>query len=100
MASSKTFIEAASERHSNYQLNKKAPISDSKIVDLVKTAVTVVPSAFNSESTRLVTLLGKEHDVFWDQVADVLKPIVPEEKWSESRARLDGFKGAYGTVRT
>lgn len=99
MASSKSFIDAAKERRSIYELNKNSPIPDSKIVDIVKTAADYVPSAFNSQSTRLVTLLGKEHEVFWDQVHDVLKPVVPEEKWADSKGRLDGFRAAYGTVR-
>lgn len=99
MASSKSFIEAAKERRSIYELNKNSPIPDSKIAEIIETAADVVPSAFNSQSTRLVVLLNKEHEVFWDQVVDVLKPVVPEEKWAGSQARLDGFKAGYGTVR-
>jgi len=98
MASSKSYLEAAKERRTIYQLNKTSPIPDSKIVEIIETAANVVPSAFNTQSTRLVTLLNKEHEVFWDQVHDVLKPIVPEEQWATTKARLDGFKAGKGTV--
>ncbi|KAF1948748.1 Nitroreductase [Byssothecium circinans] len=98
MSSSKTFLEAAKERRTIYPLTKDAPISDKKIVEIVETAANVVPSSFNSQSTRLVVLLNEDHDLFWEQVRDSLKPIVPEDQWSGTEGRLNGFKGGYGTI--
>jgi hypothetical protein len=98
MADSKSFLTAVKDRRSIYQLNKSSPISDKQIVDIVNTLALHVPSSFNSQSTRLVVLLHKEHDTFWDQVRDVLKPMVPEDQWSRTEGKVAGFKGAYGTV--
>ncbi|KAF2635222.1 nitroreductase family protein [Massarina eburnea CBS 473.64] len=99
MSSTKTFLEAAKERRSIYGLNKEAPISDKKIVELVEAAATHVPSAFNSQSTRLVVLLNEEHDTFWDQVRDVLKEIVPAEQWTtQTEPRIKLFKAAKGSI--
>jgi len=98
MSSSKSFIDAVKDRRSIYQLNKEAPVSDKKIVELVETLVKHVPSSFNSQSTRLVVLLNKDHDQFWDFVSETLKPMVPEAQWSTTEQKLGGFQAAYGTV--
>ncbi|KAJ4383489.1 putative nitroreductase [Didymella sp. IMI 355093] len=101
MASSqltKSVIEAMKERRTYYQLNKEAPISDKKIQELVEQALLHVPSSFNSQSTRLVVLLNKDHEQFWDYVIEVLKPLTPEDKFDGTKQKINGFRGAYGTV--
>ncbi len=47
-----------------------------------------------------MVLLKEEHTKFWDIVTEILKALVPEDKWKHTGDRLDGFKNAYGTVRT
>jgi len=98
MSSTKNFIEAVKERRSYYALNKEAPISDDKIIEIVNTTVLHAPSSFNSQSTRLVVLLKAEHDKFWDFVKEVLKAIVPEDQFAGTEARVNGFKAGYGTI--
>ena len=95
---SKSFKEAVALRRSIYQLNKKAPIDDKKIQEIVRTAVKEVPSSFNSQSTRVVVLLNDDHDAFWDIVKDILKAHVPEDKWEHTGSRIQGFRNGYGTV--
>jgi predicted oxidoreductase (fatty acid repression mutant protein) len=60
----KQFFDFLKERRTYYQLNKEAPISDKEISDIVEQAFFHVPSSFNSQSTRLVVLLDKDHDKF------------------------------------
>jgi hypothetical protein len=98
MSTSKTFFDAVKERRTIYQLNKEAPISDKQISDIAEKAILHVPSSFNSQSTRLVVLLNKEHETFWDYVLEVLKPLTPEENFPQTEKKINGFKGAYGTV--
>jgi hypothetical protein len=98
MASNASFIEAVKARRSYYALNNKAPISDDKIEELVNDAVLYSPSSFNSQSTRVVVLLKKEHETFWEFVKEVLKPQVPAEQFAGTEKKLDGFKAGYGTV--
>lgn len=98
MASSKPFMEAVKERRTYYQINNKATISDDRIEELVKEAVLHVPSSFNSQSARLVVLLKKEHETFWEFVKEVLKPQVPEDQFPKTEQKLDGFKAGYGTI--
>lgn len=98
MSTQKSFFEAIKDRRTYYQLNKEAPISDKQITDIVEKAVLHVPSSFNSQSTRLVVLLNKDHETFWDFVLEVLKPLTPEEQFPKTEQKIQGFKAAYGTV--
>ena len=45
-----------------------------------------VPSAFNSQSTRVVLLLGESHKKLWQIVKDALKRIVPAEAFVKTEA--------------
>merc|ERR1711915_204603 len=93
-----SFRDAIHLRRSIYALNKQSPIADTKIEEIVRTALKEVPSSFNSQSTRLVVLLKDDHDKFWDIVRDILKAHVPEDKWEHTGNRIKGFRGGYGTV--
>jgi hypothetical protein len=100
MSTQKTFFDAVKERRTYYQLNKESPISDKQISEIAEKAVLHVPSSFNSQSTRLVVLLNKDHETFWEFVLEVLKPLTPEEQFPQTTQKINGFKGAYGTVST
>ncbi|KAI6914575.1 hypothetical protein KC318_g2896 [Hortaea werneckii] len=93
-----SFKDAIHLRRSIYALNKQSPIADTKIEEIVRTALKEVPSSFNSQSTRLVVLLKNDHDKFWDIVRDILKAHVPEDKWEYTGNRIKGFRGGYGTI--
>jgi hypothetical protein len=98
MSNQKSFFDAVKERRTYYQLNKESPISDKQITEIAEKAILHVPSSFNSQSTRLVVLLNKDHDQFWDFVLAVLKPLTPEEQFSKTEQKIGGFKAGYGTV--
>ena len=98
MADKKTFLEAVQQRRTIYAINKTAPVSDKRIQELVNQAILHVPSSFNSQSTRLVVLLNGEHDKFWDFTVEILKGMVPEDQFTHTKQRIDGFRGGYGTV--
>lgn len=93
-----TLKDAVAHRRTIYQLTDKSTIPDSKIQQIVTDAVKHVPSSFNSQSSRLVVLLKEEHNKFWDIVRDILKGIVPEDKWEHTGNRIAMFRAAYGSV--
>ncbi|WP_116496209.1 nitroreductase family protein [Balneicella halophila] len=96
---SRNLEEALKNRRSYYQLSAKSPISDEQIEGILKTALTHVPSAFNSQSTRLVLLLGENHKKLWDITKGILKEMVPAEAFSKTEEKIDGsFASGYGTV--
>lgn len=104
MPSSGALVDLAKGRHSIYKLGKNSPVPDEKIEELVNQAILNVPSAFNTQSTRLVVLLHKEHERLWDITMDLFQARVkegtlPEEMWkNQTQPKLQGFKNGLGTV--
>jgi len=90
---------AIKKRRTYYSISNQSLISDQEIQDLIEVALKDVPSAFNSQSTRIVLLLGKHHQKLWQIVKESLKKIVPEEAFSQTEEKIDGcFAAGYGTV--
>lgn len=85
-------------RRSYYGIGKSASISDEEIEEIVRHAVMHTPSAFNSQSGRVLLLLGKEHDKLWDITKETLKAIIPPEKFAPTDEKINSFKSGYGTV--
>lgn len=91
--------EALEHRRSYYAISGKSLVSDEEIEKIVNFAVKHVPSAFNSQSARLVLLLGDQHRRLWTIVKEVLKKIVPAEAFGATEAKIDhSFAAGYGTV--
>lgn len=87
------------ERRSYYNLSDKSPISDKEIKELIDFAVLNVPSAFNSQSTRVVLLLNEHHKKFWEIVKDVLLKITGPDKFEPTRQKVENFfQSGHGTV--
>lgn len=91
--------EALRHRRSYYELSPESPIDDVQIEEIVRFAVKHIPSAFNSQSARLVLLLHDHHKAFWELVKRTLKAIVPENSFAATEKKIDGsFASGYGTV--
>ena len=91
--------QAIKNRRSFYSISSKSPIADEEIKSLIDTAVLSVPSAFNSQSTRLVLLLNEHHVRFWDIVKDTLKGIPDSKAFEGTKAKIENcFQAGYGTV--
>ncbi|KAK9343703.1 Nitroreductase-like protein [Lipomyces starkeyi] len=98
MTVSKTFLEAVCTRRTYYKLTNQSTIPDSRIVELVNAAVLNTPSSFNSQSTRLVLLVKKEHEKLWEIAKDTLRGMLPADVFVNTEQRLNGFQKAYGTI--
>ena len=70
------FYEAIENRRSIYGLGNHEAVSEEKIVSLVNHMVKYCPSAFNSQSTRIVLLLGDEHKKLRDGWLFCLRKII------------------------
>ena len=90
--------QAAESRRSIYVLNKELPISQQEVAQIVEHAIKHTPSAFNSQSTRIVVLFGAEHEKVWDIAANELHKIIPADKFEPTANKLNMFKAAAGTV--
>ncbi|MDM5223284.1 nitroreductase family protein [Peribacillus sp. NJ11] len=94
----KDFYTAIKERRSYYGINKEVQVSDEKIKEIVEFAVKHTPSAFNSQSSRLIVLSGSAHDKLWDITTQALRKAVGEGDFSGTQQKMDSFKAGYGTI--
>lgn len=95
----KNLKEAVRHRRTYYSITDKSEVSDKEIEDIIDFAVSHVPSAFNSQSTRIVLLLGDNHLKLWNIVKDTLRKIVPADAFAATEQKIDGsFASGYGTV--
>lgn len=98
MVIAKTFENALKERRSFYAIGKEPVISDTEIQSLIADAVKYTPSAFNSQSSRVILLFGTQHDTLWDMTKETLRPLVPADKFAATEEKVNGFKNGLGTV--
>lgn len=95
----RSFIEALEHRRSYYNITNSSPISDEQLELILQTAIKHVPSAFNSQSTRVVLLLGENHQKLWKFTKERLRAIVPAHAFAATEAKIDGcFAAGYGTI--
>lgn len=95
---SKDFYTVLKERRTYYGISKESVIPDERIQEVVNEAVKHTPSAFNSQSARVVVLLNEHHDKLWDIAKETLKKIVSAEQFVSTEQRLNSFQSGYGTV--
>ncbi|ASY30038.1 nitroreductase family protein [Taylorella equigenitalis] len=93
------FYDLQKNRRSIYALGKDIHLSNEEIVSVIQNAIKESPTAFNSQSSRVVILLGVEHDRFWELVKSSIKEVVKPEDYPTSESKINGaFKAGYGTV--
>lgn len=99
-----SFLEELKNRRTIYALGRNTEVSDEKIVEVIKEAVRQSPSAFNSQTTRVLILLNDEVTSFWNEMvandleATMKEQGVPEEAIAGTKEKLANFATSKGTV--
>ncbi|WP_408967416.1 nitroreductase family protein [Oryzomonas sp.] len=94
-----SFGDVVKMRRSYFAISKEHVTTDERIEEIVGEAVKHVPSAFNSQSARVVILLGEQHDRLWDITKAELQKIVPPDSFKATEGKIDGaFRSGYGSV--
>ena len=91
-------FNAIKKRRSYYSISDQSPVSDEEIEDILKECLLYVPSAFNSQSTRVVLLLHDNHKKLWEITKEILRQRVPEDKFQSTESKMNAFAAGYGTV--
>ncbi len=93
------YWETVKTRRSYYALGKEPVTTDERIEEIVGEAVKHVPSSFNSQSARVVILLGDQHDRLWDITISELRKIMPPESFPATKEKINGaFRSGYGSI--
>lgn len=95
---SKEIFEGLKGRRSYYGISKEKVASIDTINEIIKEAVKYVPSAFNSQTARVVVLFDGQHDRLWDITKESLRKIVPATEFQSTEDKMNAFKSGYGTV--
>jgi predicted oxidoreductase (fatty acid repression mutant protein) len=91
--------DAVKARRTYYAIGKEPVTTDERIEEIVGEAVKHAPSSFNSQSARVVILLGEQHDRLWDIAKAELKKIVPPESFQATADKINGsFRSGYGSI--
>lgn len=100
-----SFTAATKARRSRRALEATSPVPDRVVVELVESTLLDVPSAFNSQTTRISVLLHDDHRKLWNLTAEVLLAEIGEERYNArnghmptSKEKMANFGKAYGTI--
>lgn len=93
-----SFLDHIKQRRTIYAVGKNVPLTPEQIESVIKEAVNHSPSAFNSQTSRIVTLFGESHLQFWNVVRETLRKIVPEAAFEGTNTKINSFAAGYGTV--
>ena len=93
-----SFLDHIKQRRTIYAVGKNVALTPEQIESVIKEAVNHSPSAFNSQTSRIVTLFGESHLQFWNVVRETLRKIVPDAAFEGTNAKINSFAAGYGTV--
>ena len=93
-----SFLDHIKQRRTIYAVGKNVALTPEQIESVIKEAVNHSPSAFNSQTSRIVTLFGESHLQFWNMVRETLRKIVPDAAFEGTNAKINSFAAGYGTV--
>ncbi|MGE8564530.1 MAG: nitroreductase family protein, partial [Acinetobacter bohemicus] len=93
-----SFLDQMKQRRTIYAIGNSVALTQDQIEEIIKDTVRHSPSAFNSQTSRVVTLYGKSHTKFWDIVRETLRKMVPEAAFENTNAKINSFAAGYGTA--
>lgn len=94
----KKFYDLLVKRRSIYALSNKITLSEKDVSELVKHALKYAPTAFNSQSGRIIALYNKNHKKFWDITLTALEKVTPPERFPSTVQKISSFAAGFGTL--
>lgn len=93
------FMKAIENRRSIYGFTGNQPVSYEKIEEIVREAIKNTPSAYNSQSTRIIILFGDNHKKLWEFTLAQLEKVTPPDKFGGTAEKVNGsFASGYATI--
>ncbi|MBE6445563.1 MAG: nitroreductase family protein [Alphaproteobacteria bacterium] len=86
------------KRRSIYNISNKTDINDDQLLSILLTALTYCPTAFNSQSGRMVLLLDNAHTVFWQKTFNIIKTHIKPEQTTKTFEKIQSFVNGHGTI--
>lgn len=93
-----SFLQHLHKRRSIYHIGRNLKQASDQIDTMIREAVRLSPSSFNSQSSRIVTLYGESHQKFWNIVLETLRGLVPADAFANTQSKIESFAAGFGTV--
>ncbi|MHA3049113.1 MULTISPECIES: nitroreductase family protein [unclassified Acinetobacter] len=93
-----SFIDQIEKRRTIYAIGNQVALSNTELEALIKKAIRLSPSAFNSQTSRAVILFDASHVKFWEIVRETLRKMVPEAAFEATNNKINSFAAGKGTV--
>ena len=92
-------MDVIEKRRSNYDLENNIELSKKYLINLLRKIVYYSPSPFNVQSSKVVFLNKKSHNLLWNTVVEeYLKKNNNGELLDSEKARIKRESKAYGTI--
>ena len=92
------YLEAIKTRRTNYTIDKHVGIAPCRLQDIISEIVVNSPSAFNSQSSRVVLLLCGKHKLLWDITLKSLEAVTPAAAFEATKEKIASFAAGAGTI--
>lgn len=92
------FKDLIKKRRSVYEVGKDTDLSPEEIHEYIQEVVKEVPTAFNSQSTRVVIVTGAANEAVWDEIHRAQKEALDKDMYDFMAPRFENSKKALGTV--
>ena len=92
-------IPLFTKRRTQYALGAKLPLPEAQVDALIREAIRLSPSSFNSQSSRALILFGAPSRKLWKEITkETLRPMVAADAFAATDAKMDAFAAGAGTV--
>lgn len=92
------FTDLIKERRTAYAIGTNTELSNKEIADRIREVTQQIPTAFNSQTTRLVVVFGEDNVKLWDHILDIQKDVMEGDMWEMMSGVMQGAKAGVGTV--
>lgn len=94
-----TYSDILNTRRSIYILNKQLPVAEVEVINRIKEAISLSPTAFMMQDIQAIILTEDNHQKLWGEIVhDTLKEIVPLEAFKRTEVKLNTFSQGAGTI--
>lgn len=91
-------MDKLTARRSQYALGRNLSLDNEHLDRLIRDAIRLSPSAFNSQSSRAVTLFGDQNQRLWAIVKSKIALVTNGDARDQSFAKLDALSAGIGSV--
>lgn len=92
------FTDLVRSRRTRYAIGNNTELTKEEITARLREVAREIPTASNSQTSRLVLVYGEDNEKLWDHIMEVQKDVMPEGMWEMMSGVMLGAKGAVGTI--